>query len=79
LPVSPPAIYKIAARTGNVSQIALQGGLSTTISGIGVFYPDKKPTQRVGIVPDIEVKPTIAGIRAGRDEVLDEAVRQLLR
>ena len=23
------------------------------ISGIGVFYPDKKPTQRVGIVPDI--------------------------
>jgi hypothetical protein len=24
------------------------------ISGIGVFYPDKKPTQRVGIIPDVE-------------------------
>ena len=48
------------------------------ISGIGVFYPDKKPTQRVGIVPDIEVTPTIEGIRAGRDEVLEEALRQIL-
>ena len=48
------------------------------ISGIGVFYPDKRPTQRVGIVPDIEVRPTIAGIRAGRDEVLEEALRQIL-
>jgi C-terminal processing protease CtpA/Prc len=48
------------------------------ISGIGVFYPDKRPTQRVGIVPDVEVQPTIAGIRAGRDEVLEEALRQIL-
>jgi hypothetical protein len=48
------------------------------ISGIGVFYPDKKPTQRIGILPDFEVRPTIAGIRAGRDEVLEEALRQVL-
>src|SRR5216684_3628196 len=47
------------------------------ISGIGVFYPDKKPTQRLGIVPDVEVRPTMAGIRAGRDEVLEEALRQI--
>jgi C-terminal processing protease CtpA/Prc len=63
---------------GNVSQFALPGGLNTMISGIGVFYPDKWPTQRVGIIPDVEVKPTIEGIRAGRDEVLEEALRQLL-
>jgi C-terminal processing protease CtpA/Prc len=62
---------------GNVSQIPLPGGLNTAISGIGVFYPDKKPTQRIGIIPDFEVKPTIAGIRAGRDEVLEEALRQI--
>jgi hypothetical protein len=48
------------------------------ISGIGVFYPDKAPTQRIGIVPNVEVEPTIAGIRAGRDEVLEEALRQIL-
>jgi hypothetical protein len=29
-------------------------------------------------MPTIEVKATIAGIRADRDEVLDEALRQIL-
>ena len=67
-----------AGADGNVSQVRLPGGLNTMISGIGVFYPDKRPTQRVGIVPDVEVRPTIAGIRAGRDEVLEEALRQIL-
>jgi C-terminal processing protease CtpA/Prc len=63
---------------GNISGIALPFGLRTVISGIGVFYPDRKPTQQIGIVPDLVVKPTIAGITAGRDEVLEEALRQIL-
>jgi C-terminal processing protease CtpA/Prc len=42
-----------------------------------VFYPDNRPTQRVGIIPDIMVEPTIEGIRAGRDELLEEAIRQI--
>jgi C-terminal processing protease CtpA/Prc len=67
-----------AGADGNVSPFALPGGLSTMISGIGVFYPDKKPTQRIGILPDVEVRPTIAGVRSGRDEVLEEALRQVL-
>ena len=67
-----------AGADGNVSRISLPGDMQTMISGIGVFYPDKRPTQRVGIVPDIEVKPTIAGIRAGRDEVLEEALKRIL-
>ncbi len=67
-----------AGADGNVSEISLPGGLRTAISGIGVFYPDKRPTQRIGIVPDVEVRPTIAGIRDGRDEVLEEAVRQIV-
>ena len=29
-------------------------------------------------MPDVEVKPTIAGIRSGRDEVLEAALRQIL-
>jgi peptidase S41-like protein len=68
-----------AGADGNVSEIPLPGRLRSMISGIGVFYPDKKPTQRVGIVRDIEVKPTIAGIRDGRDEVLEEALRQIAK
>jgi C-terminal processing protease CtpA/Prc len=67
-----------AGADGNVSTLALPGGLHTMISGVGVFYADEKPTQQVGIVPDIEVKPTIAGIRAKRDEALEEALRQIL-
>jgi C-terminal processing protease CtpA/Prc len=67
-----------AGADGNVSEIPLPGGHRSMISGIGVFYPDKKPTQRVGIIPDIQIEPTIAGVRAGRDEVLEEALRQIL-
>jgi C-terminal processing protease CtpA/Prc len=48
------------------------------ISGIGVFYPDHRATQRVGITPDILVTATLAGIKAGKDEVLDRAVHELL-
>ena len=63
-----------AGADGNVSSIPLPGGVSSMMSGIGVFYPDGTPTQRVGIVPDLEVRPTIAGVRAGRDEVLEAGV-----
>lgn len=63
-----------AGADGNVSTIYLPGGLRTMISGIGVHYPDGTETQRVGIVPDIEVKPTIIGIKEGRDELIEKAI-----
>lgn len=63
-----------AGADGNVSEIMLPGGLHTMISGIGVYYPDGTETQRIGIVPDVEVYPTVAGIREGKDEVLDKAL-----
>lgn len=67
-----------AGADGNVSPIPLPGGINSLISGIGVFYPDRTPTQQIGIVPDLEILPTIDGIRAGRDEVLEEAVSAVL-
>lgn len=67
-----------AGADGNVSPIVLPGGLRTLISGIGVFYPDRTPTQQVGVLPDLVVRPTIAGIRQGRDEVLEAAVSRAL-
>lgn len=66
-----------AGADGNVSPIYLPGGIFTYISGIGVYYPDGGETQRIGIVPDIEVKPTLKGIKEGRDEVLERAVEIL--
>jgi hypothetical protein len=67
-----------AGADGDVSAIPLPGNLRSLISGLGVFYPDKKPTQRIGIVPDIVVRPTIAGIRAGRDAVLEAAIHRMV-
>ena len=63
---------------GNISRFSLPGGLTTMISGIGVFDDERQPTQRVGIIPDEVVLPTIAGISAGRDEVLEAAVEAIL-
>lgn len=63
-----------AGADGNVSQFYLPGGISTMISGIGVYYPDGKETQRIGIVPNIELKPTIQGITKGQDELINRAI-----
>lgn len=67
-----------AGADGNVSRIPLPGGVENMISGIGVFYPDGSPTQRIGIVPDVVVLPSVDGIRAGTDEVLEAAVTKIL-
>ena len=67
-----------AGADGNVSAIPLPGGMRTMISGIGVYYPDGRETQRVGIVPDIEVNPTIKGIQSGKDELLEKAIELIL-
>jgi hypothetical protein len=64
-----------AGADGNVSEIVLPGGLRTMISGIGVLYPDGTETQRKGVKIDRVIRPTIRGIREGRDELLEAAVR----
>ena len=79
--VAPGAIVvgsTTAGADGNVSRIPLPGNVEGMISGIGVFYPDGQPTQRIGIVPDLVVRPTVEGIRAGRDEVLEAGVSHAL-
>ncbi|MBU2947011.1 S41 family peptidase [Zobellia uliginosa] len=68
-----------AGADGNVSAIMLPGGLRTMISGIGVNYPNGGETQRIGIVPDIEVHPTIEGIRQGKDELLEKAIEIIVK
>lgn len=63
-----------AGADGNVSYITLPGNLSTMISGLGVYYPDGRETQRIGIIPDVTVHPTLKGIREGRDELVEKAL-----
>lgn len=73
-----PNVISIGSQTagadGNVSQITFPGNYKTLMTGLGVYYPDGKETQRVGIIPDIEIKPTIAGIKLRKDEVLEKAI-----
>lgn len=64
-----------AGADGNYSRCWLPGYISFHFSGLGIYYPDGSPTQRIGIVPDIVVRPTIQGIQDGRDEVLERAIQ----
>lgn len=64
-----------AGADGNVFDISFIKQFYSRMSGIGVYYPDRRETQRIGIIPDIEVKPTILGIQQGKDEVLDRAIQ----
>jgi len=63
-----------AGADGNISWFTLPGNINTGISGIGVYYPDGTETQRVGIVPDLLVTPTIEGVKQNRDIVLEKAI-----
>lgn len=68
-----------AGADGDVVRITLPGDLMTRMSGTGIYYPDNRETQRVGLVPDVEVRPTLAGVLAGHDELRDQAVELIMR
>ena len=59
---------------GDIVPVFLPGNVMTSFSGQAVYYPDGTETQRVGIIPDIEVKPTILGLQEKKDEVLNLAI-----
>ena len=60
---------------GDVTVVVLPGGAVANFTGHDVRHADGRQLQRVGLQPDVLVRPTIAGIRAGKDEVLDRAIR----
>jgi len=68
---------RTAGADGDVARLTLPGGVSFSFSGQQIRHPDGAPLQRVGLIPDVEVKPTVAGVRAGRDEVLERALQEL--
>lgn len=64
-----------AGSLGNPSLLILPGILGTQFTGNRVHYPDGGETERVGVKVDRLVKPTLAGFRAGRDELLESALK----
>ncbi len=63
-----------AGADGDIVRFDYLGGFTTSISGNGILYPDGSETQRKGVKIDIEVCPTIDGLRLGRDEILEKAI-----
>jgi C-terminal processing protease CtpA/Prc len=66
-----------AGANGDVTNYVLPGGLTVRFTGHDVRHADGRQLQRVGIQPDVVVAPTLAGLRAGRDEVLERAIAYL--
>jgi len=62
---------------GDITVMRLPGGLRMSFTGQEVRHADGRPLQKVGIQPDVAVRPTLAGLRAGKDEVLDRALAWL--
>lgn len=63
-----------AAADGNITDVRTPGNLRLYLTGLGVFYPDGRATQRIGIVPDVHVTQTRQGLIEGRDDVLQAAL-----
>jgi C-terminal processing protease CtpA/Prc len=59
---------------GNVTNATLPGGIAVRFTGMEIRHADGRQLQRRGIQPTVDVRPTIQGIAAGRDEVLERAV-----
>jgi hypothetical protein len=55
---------------GNVLEVYLPGNIIAYTIFTGTYYPDYTQIQRVGIIPDYFIEPTIQGIRNGEDEVM---------
>ncbi|MEI7727531.1 MAG: S41 family peptidase, partial [Bacteroidota bacterium] len=66
-----------AGADGDIATFTFPGGYQTWFSGHGIYYPDGRETQRIGIIPDIMVSQTINGIRERKDEILDRALQFL--
>jgi C-terminal processing protease CtpA/Prc len=66
-----------AGANGDVTYLTVPGGMAVRFSGHDVRHADGRQLQRVGLTPDVEIAPTLKGIREGRDEVLERAIRWL--
>ena len=63
-----------AGANGNINPFSLPGDYRVVYTGMRVMNHDDSQHHIVGVKPTIPMKPTIAGVRAGRDELLEKAI-----
>jgi hypothetical protein len=63
--------------SSSATMFDVPGGIKTIFSGEMPHWPGGRAVYPEGVRPDVEVRPTLAGIRAGRDEILEAAIAYL--
>ncbi|QHL86760.1 hypothetical protein GU926_04625 [Nibribacter ruber] len=63
-----------AGADGDVKKFPLPGGYEATFSGNAIYYPNQSATQRKGIRLDQEAHPTLKGVLARKDQLLQKAI-----
>ncbi|MCD4817962.1 MAG: hypothetical protein K8S23_04665 [Candidatus Cloacimonetes bacterium] len=63
-----------AGANGDITFMSLPGNLDLMFSQMDALIADGTSMHKVGLFPDIEVYPTIGGISAGRDELIEKAI-----
>ena len=59
---------------GNVAYVEVPGEFTLRFTGVRTVGPDGTTVHGHGFEPDHEVHPTLEGVRAGRDEILEAGV-----
>ena len=63
-----------AGTNGNINRFKLSEGFSIRWTGMKVLKHDGSQLHGIGFLPDVYVKPTIEGLKAGKDEFLEKAI-----
>ncbi|WP_241759624.1 S41 family peptidase [Pyxidicoccus parkwayensis] len=63
-----------AGAVGDTTNVCLPGAVCVLFTGQRFETPDGRTVQGTGLRPDVEVRPTVRGLRSGRDEVLERAL-----
>jgi len=62
-----------AGADGTETPILLTDGRQLIFSGLGIYYPNKTETQKIGIVPDVVVRPSVKDFQNNIDPLINKA------
>jgi len=60
---------------GEMTKISLPGGGETSFTGQIIKFANGDQFQGIGITPDYKVEKTIKGVKEGKDEILEQALK----
>jgi C-terminal processing protease CtpA/Prc len=66
-----------AGADSEITNFTVPGGITIYFSGRDIRHASGGKLQRLGIQPAVTAAPTLTGIRAGKDEVLEKALEQI--